>query len=186
MFQTFSVRLPTRHIHINNFSQQESEKLFDICSKRKVLHVSIDNTFYANCDLRYLDVLKLRQVQYIECVRICHNQRIRLLTPADLDDVRIVNEITECIFTIFECYTKGHILLYCDDDNDQSRTRESKETPSIPIPFVDNELRNRSDSTRSSPPQALFGTQHLFNTNTQNPFSTNSQNPYVARRHSFL
>ena len=166
MFQNYSVRLPTRHIQIDNFSQQESEKLFDICTKRKVLHVCIDDVFYANCDLRHLDVLKFRQVQYIECVRICHNQHIRLMSPADLDDVSIINTIEECILTIFRDNTKGHILLYCDENNDHSQERlpsvdRFAVTPNIPIPI----------------------SQNSHSTNSKNPFSTNSQNPFVARRH---
>ncbi len=111
MYSRVRIRLPTRHMPIQGFSQRESETLFDICTQRRILHVDADGTRYNNQELQVFDSRELRHVTHIDYVWISVVNCIRPMRPIDLENPAFVNDLEECVIVFSKFSTTAHVFI---------------------------------------------------------------------------
>jgi hypothetical protein len=114
--ENYTVRIPTRQIQIRNFSLEESEKLFDICTRKRILHVCIDNNIYMNKILHTANVMRMRHEQIVKRVFVIHNESIRNLCPEDLLNDSLIESMKNCFLMTLPDSHESHIVIDCRTD----------------------------------------------------------------------
>lgn len=109
---TLIVRIPTRQFTINDFTKEQSEKIFDLCSKKKCIHIKLDNEIFMNNNIRYMDVMKIRKPKYIHTVIVIENKsKYRKMEKQEINNKDFLDSISHCLLFVSEFSNLAYLFI---------------------------------------------------------------------------